>query len=284
MNVCVCVCVCVCIYIYIYIYTYTHKIFFLILKVSILMKQFKYHNVFIYYTKYVFFTNCDLSIPRHRLKNWFKGVFFFSMIVLLEDIMKWDKTNPKVRLVDQKQQQQQEQRTISSESPACVIESWLLQTSQLNWTNFMKKMCQHSWCENSVPLAYIAELLSRNHGRGSKIMSNGWNEPRRTKTSQLISRIVLLTDKSKFKIFWSNRRVYVQLGVGERAAPPPYHTNHKARRRLCYGVRRLLPLEKLGICTKWRANWIRMAITAYCSIMQSHLECGLWVKDCTQAR
>ena len=52
-----------------------------------------------------------------------------------------------------------------------------------------------------------------------------------------------------------------------------YHTNHKVWRKLCYGVGGLLPITKLGICTKWRANWIRL------TIMRSHLECGLWVKD-----
>ena len=65
----------------------------------------------------------------------------------LEDIRKQDKTRPKVRLVDQKQQ---EQRKISSESPACMTEGWLLQTSPHNWTNVMKKMCQHErrWGDN----------------------------------------------------------------------------------------------------------------------------------------
>ena len=29
----------------------------------------------------------------------------------------------------------------------------------------------------------------------------------------------------------------------------------------------------------WRTNWMRPAITAYCSIMQSNLESGLWVKN-----
>ena len=41
----------------------------------------------------------------------------------------------------------------------------------------------------------------------------------------------------------------------------------------------LLPIAKLGICTRWWANWIRLAITEYCGITWYHLERGLWVKD-----
>ena len=58
-----------------------------------------------------------------------------------------------------------------------------------------------------------------------------------------------------------------------------YHTNHIAWRKVCYGVRGLLPIAKSGICTRWMANWIRLDITAYCSITQFHLEGGLWLKD-----
>ena len=36
--------------------------------------------------------------------------------------------------------------------------------------------------------------------------------------------------------------------------------------------RRLLLISKLGISTWWRANSIRLAITAYCSMRWSHLE------------
>ena len=46
---------------------------------------------------------------------------------------------------------------------------------------------------------------------------------------------------------------------------------------LCGGV--LLWIAKLENCTRWRANWIRSAINAYCSITQSHLENSFWVKD-----
>ena len=65
-------------------------------------------------------------------------------IILLGDIRKRDKTISKVTLIDQTHQQ--ECRTILSELPACVREGWLLQTSQHNWTNEVKKMCQHPLC------------------------------------------------------------------------------------------------------------------------------------------
>ena len=46
---------------------------------------------------------------------------------------------------------------------------------------------------------------------------------------------VLWTDKSKFKIFGSNRRIYVQRSVGKRVGNSLYHINNKAWRRLCVG-------------------------------------------------
>ena len=92
---------------------------------------------------------------------------------------------------------------------------------------------------------------------------------------------VLWTDKSKFEILGSNMRVkYEGLhGVKSwwKSCNPLYHTNCKAWRRfysgLCWGG---VPIAKSGICTSWRANWIRPAITVYCSIMQSHIECIFW--------
>ena len=41
----------------------------------------------------------------------------------------------------------------------------------------------------------------------------------------------------------------------------------------------LLPIEKSEIYARWRANWIRPAITAYCSITRSHLERSLSLKN-----
>ena len=49
---------------------------------------------------------------------------------------KRDKTRPKVGLIHQKQQKQ---LTISSESPTCETEGWLLQIPMHNWTCVVKK-------------------------------------------------------------------------------------------------------------------------------------------------
>ena len=80
------------------------------------------------------------------------------------------------------------------------------------------------------------------------------------------------------KSFGSNRRVYVQQRVSERATtsciiPTIKHGGGSVM------VSGLLPIVNLGIYTRWKANWIRLAISAYCRTMQYHLKHGLWVKD-----
>ena len=78
------------------------------------------------------------------------------------------------------------------------------------------------------------------------------------------------TKQSKFKIFGlcaaKNRW---------KSCNQLYHTNHKAWRKLCFGVRCLKP----EIYTRWRANWIRPAIIVYYGTTRSHLEVGLWLND-----
>ena len=86
---------------------------------------------------------------------------------------------------------------------------------------------------------------------------------------------VLSTDESKFEIFGSNKRVYVWWRFGERIAtscitPTVKHGGGSVMVWGCF-----CQLQSQGFAT----NFIRSAITAYCSIMWSHLECGLWVKD-----
>ena len=78
-------------------------------------------------------------------------------------------------------------------------------------------------------------------------------------------------------IFWSNRRVYVRRTVGEGTVTPCITPTVKHGRG-CVMLWRLFLFSKSGIYTRWRANWFRLAITAYCSITRSHLEHGLWVK------
>ena len=89
---------------------------------------------------------------------------------------------------------------------------------------------------------------------------------------------ILWADKSKFEIFWSNQRVCVQQSVGERAATSciTLTIKHERGSIMVLGAFANCKVEDLH---QWSANWIRLVITAYCSIMWSHLEHGLWLKD-----
>ena len=173
------------------------------------------------------------------------------MIVLFWDFRKRDKRRPKVRgLVDQKRQQ--EQRTISLELPACVIEGWLLQTSLHNWNNIVKK------CGN---VHLKAKTL--------------WSWPICQNCCQEIT-IEKIKQCQKAPLYWRifrlNRRGLCAAKSQWKNCNPLYHTNWES----C-GI--FLPMVKSGICTRWWANWIRPAIIAYYSITWSHLEGGLWVKN-----
>ena len=86
---------------------------------------------------------------------------------------------------------------------------------------------------------------------------------------------VFWTDKSKFENFRSNRRVSVRRRFSERAAAPYFpktvkHGGGCLMVCVCRGV--FFQLQKSGICTRWRANWIRPAITTYWSNTRYHLE------------
>ena len=66
------------------------------------------------------------------------------------------------------------------QSPVCEAEGWLLQILLHNWTNVVKKMCQRPLGgEDSVKLAFMVELLSRNHCWGIKTISKGSRGKRR---------------------------------------------------------------------------------------------------------
>ena len=87
----------------------------------------------------------------------------------------------------------------------------------------------------------------------------------------------------------SNMMVYVRRRVSEKPATPciKLTIKHGGGSVMCVCVCvcvcvcrwGLFPIAKSGICTRWKVNWTRLAITAFCSITQSHVERGLWVKD-----
>ena len=72
---------------------------------------------------------------------------------------------------------------------------------------------------------------------GSKTMSKKiqWTKVHKDLTIEQWNK-VLWTDKSKFKIFRSNRRVLCAVNRCWKSWKPSYNSNRKAWRRLCYGV------------------------------------------------
>ena len=92
-------------------------------------------------------------------------------------------------------------------------------------------------------------------------------------TGQLSSRM-LQTDESKFEIFQSNRRVYVKQRVDERAAtqsitPTVKHGGGSVMVLRTFADSKVRDLHHV----KDKLNQTRS--TAYCSMMQSHLEFSL---------
>ena len=132
-----------------------------------------------------------------------------------------------------------------------MTKGWLLQTSLHNWSNVappQKKLCKHSlWEEDFVKLAYMVELLSRNHCWGSKTISKGSSGPRHIKTRQESVGIKSFrrTDQSSKSLIQIGGSVWWR--VGERAALPSITPAVKHRG---------------GSVTELEA-WIIPAITAY---------------------
>ena len=66
----------------------------------------------------------------------------------------------------------------------------------------------------------------------------------------------------------------------EELHPPPVSDQPLIMKKaVIMGGWGILPITKSGIYTSGKAKGIRPAITAYCSITWSHLECGLWLKN-----
>ena len=157
------------------------------------------------------------------------------------------------------------QRTISLESPVCVVDGWLLQTSLHNWINVAKR-CVNILCEEKTQCSWpIWQYCCQ----GTTV-----EESKQCQSFQWAKAHKDWTDESNF-IFEINRKVYVRRGVGERAANS-FITPTVKHGLWCHA---LLPITKSGICARWRPNWIRRSITAYCSITRSLMERCLWLKD-----
>ena len=150
-------------------------------------------------------------------------------------------------------------------SPACMTEGWLLPTLLHNWTNVVKK-CVNIHCEER--LCEVGLLLLRNHCWGSKTMSTGssgtieqWNK-------------VPWTNESKFKIFQSNKRVYMLWRVSERAATPCITPTVK------YGGGSVMVWWAFANFKVGDLHQVKGKLnqTSRHSITQSHLERGLEIK------
>ena len=108
------------------------------------------------------------------------------------------------------------QKTISSESPACVKEHHCT-IKPMSWKNSSTSTVRRRLCE--------ASLYSRIAVKKSKLRKPinvkrlQWVKGRKDWTIERWDK-VLWTNESKFRIFGSNMRVYVRQIIGERAATP----------------------------------------------------------------
>ena len=110
-------------------------------------------------------------------------------------------------------------------------------TVQLNQCR--EKMCEHPLQgENSVKLTYMAELLSRNHSWGSKIISQASSGSICTKTGPY--------RREKCHLNWRIKILNLSIKSKDlcavRELQSLYQTNRKARRRFCYSVGGHLPI------------------------------------------
>ena len=132
----------------------------------------------------------------------FFSFFILSLIIQLGDIKKWEKTRPRARLVDEKQQQ----KTILSESPK-MTEGWLLQTTLHNWPMSWKK-CINIYCEEKTLWSWpIWHNCSQETTWGNKTISKGSSGPRCINTglsSNGIKSFALMNQSSK-SFSWMGR-------------------------------------------------------------------------------
>ena len=170
------------------------------------------------------------------------------------------------------------QTAISSESPACMREGWLLHTTMHNWTNVIKNVStstvRRRLCEAGLYgiIAVKKSLLRlQNHIR--------WLQWAKAHTDCRIKQWnkVLWTDESIFEIFVTNGQVFVRRRVDVRPVTPCIRptVKHGGGSVMEYAKRGSFANFKIGDCTRGRTNWFKPAIRAYCRITQSNLENGL---------
>ena len=111
----------------------------------------------------------------------------------------------------------------------------------------------NQWCEKNVSTSPVKRRLYEAGLYGRTVVKRPILRKeiqcQKAPVGQGAQRLGLWTDELKFKIFGSNRRVYVQQRVGERAAIPCITQTIKYRGDsvILWG---LLPIVKLGICTR----------------------------------
>ena len=166
------------------------------------------------------------------------------------------------------------QMTISSESLACKIKKtdWYKHhciTEQISRKNVSIPTVWKRLCEAGLKGRISVKkplLRKQNNVKGVQ-----WDKAHKDRIIEQWNK-VLWIDKSMFKIFRSNRTVYVRRRIGERAAISCINPTVKDDGGSVV-VLGALPIAKSGIYIRWRAKGIRPAI------MRSPLERSLWVND-----
>ena len=131
------------------------------------------------------------------------------------------------------------------------------------------------WREDSVKLAYMAELLSRKHCCGNNVKRLHLVKVHKNWTIKHWNK-VLSTDKSMFEVYGSNRRLYVQRRLDERAVTRCITPTVKHRKGS------VMVWEACAICKVGDLHQVEYKLnqTGFHSILQRHtITSGTWLVD-----